>query len=134
MSLKHDLWYMCTELTEMYDIFELLSHTDRISRKTVKWSENTICVTCALNSRRYEIFEVFLHLVVISCKTDKWAQNTTCDTCASNSRKYEIFEVFPHNCCNKPKRGSNELRTRFVILVHWTHGDMRFLKFYLIQL
>ena len=35
-----------------------------ISRKTVKSTQNTICDTCALNSRRYDIFEVLLHTVV----------------------------------------------------------------------
>ena len=39
--------------------------------KTVKWAENTICDTFALNSRRYEIFEVLTLTVVIRRKTVK---------------------------------------------------------------
>ena len=49
----------------------ILAQTVVISRKMVKGAQNTICDTCALNSRRYEIFEVFAHNVVISRKTVK---------------------------------------------------------------
>ena len=36
--------------------------------------------------------------------------------------------------CNKPQKRSNQLRTRFVTLVHKTRGDMSFVTFSLIQL
>ena len=89
MSSEHDLWNLSTELTDI-EIFEILPHTVVISRKTVKWAENTICDTCALNSRRYEIFEVFPHTVVRSRKTVMEAEKTICDTSALNSGSYEI--------------------------------------------
>ena len=41
--------------THGYEIFEVLLHTVVGSRKMVKIAENTICDTCAVNSRRYEI-------------------------------------------------------------------------------
>ena len=63
MSLEHDLWYLCTEITK-YEIFEDLAHTVVIGRKTVKWRQNTVCDACALKSRRYEILKVFAHTVV----------------------------------------------------------------------
>ena len=72
---------------------KFFSHAVLISRKTVKWTKNTICDTCAVNLRRYKIFEFLLHTVIISGKTVKWAKNTICDTCALISRRYEIFEV-----------------------------------------
>ena len=39
----------------------------------------------------------------------------------------EIWDLwsFTSYSCNKPKKWSNELRTRFVILVHCTHTDIR---------
>ena len=117
-----------------YEIFEVLLHTVVGSRKMVKLAENTICDTCAMNSRRYKIFEVLPHTLVISRKTVKWAQNTICHTCAVNLLRYKTIWSFSSYSYNKAVKRSNKLRTRFVILVHWTPEDMRLLKFYLIQL
>ena len=58
---------------------------------------NTICDTCAQNSRRYEFCDIFLHTVVIRSKTVKSAKNTICDTCAQNSWRYEFCDI-----SNKP--------------------------------
>ena len=133
MGAEKTICDTCAVNSRRYKIFEVFPHTVVISRITVKSAQNTICDTCAVNSRRYKIFEVFRHTVVISRKTVKWAQNTICDTCAVNLLRYKIFEVFLHFVIKTVKQ-SNELRTRFVILVHLTHGDMRSLKIYLIQL
>ena len=117
----------------IYEVFEVLTHTVVISRKTVKWAENTICRFCALNSRRYESSEVITHTKRISRKTVKWAENTICDTCALNSRRYEIFGVKADKVV-KAVKWSKKLWTRVLIILHWTHGDMEFLKFQLLQL
>ena len=124
----------CALNSRRYEIFEVLLHTVVGSRKMVKLAEYTICDTWALNSRRYKIFEVLPHTLVISRKTVKWAQNTICHTCAVNLLRYKTIWSFSSYSYNKPEKQSNELRTRFVILVHLTHGDIWFLKFYLIQL
>ena len=92
MSWRHDLSHLCTDLTEIWD-FRFLPHTIVISRKTVKWAENTICDTCALIWQRYELFEVVAHTVVISRETVKRVENTIGDTFALNSRRFETFEV-----------------------------------------
>ena len=60
------------------------AYTVVISRGTVKSANNTICDTCAQNSRRHEYCETFAHTVVISRKTVKSAKNTICDICAQN--------------------------------------------------
>ena len=39
------------------------AHTVVLGRKTVKSSSNTICDTCAQNSRRYEFCDIFAHTV-----------------------------------------------------------------------
>ena len=103
MKREHELWYLCTELPEKWDFWSFSSYICIISRKTVKWTQNTICDTFALNTRRYEIFEVLLHTVVGSRKMVKLAENMICDTCALNSRRYEIFEVLPHTLVRSRK-------------------------------
>ena len=108
--------------------FKVLTHTVVISRKTVKWVEITICDTTATNSRSNESFEAITHTVVMSPKTVKWAENTICDTCALNSRRYEFFQVLSHTVVISFKT-VKWAETRFVIIVHWYHGDLRFLKF-----
>ena len=71
MIWEHDFVILVHLNSWRYEIFEVFPHTFVISRKTVKWAQNTICDTCALNSRRYEIFEFFAHTVVRSWKTVK---------------------------------------------------------------
>ena len=73
MSWEHDLWYLCFELTEIWDFWSFKLKIV-IRRQKIKWSEKKICDTCALNSRKFEISEVLPHTVVIIRKTVKWAQ------------------------------------------------------------
>ena len=73
MSWEHDLWYFYTKLT-IYDIFEVLVHTIVISRKTVKWAENTICDTVHSTPGDMTFLKVFTHTVVTSRKTVNWAE------------------------------------------------------------
>ena len=87
--------FLCTALTQILDFWKFRSYKCN-NRKTGKWAEDMICVTCELNLRRYEIFEVLPHTAVISHKMVKWAENTICDTCALNLRRYDIFQVLPH--------------------------------------
>ena len=47
---------------------KFFSHTVVIIRKTVKSAKNTLCDTCAQNSRRYEFSHIFAHTVVITEK------------------------------------------------------------------
>ena len=56
-------------------------------------SWNTICDTCALNSRRYEYFGVKADKVVKSRKMVKKAENTSSDNSALNSWRFGSFEV-----------------------------------------
>ena len=72
------------------------SHTVEIIRKTVKSAKNTICDTCAQNSRRYEFFDIFVQTVVISRKKVKSAKNTIWDICAHNSWNYELCDIFAY--------------------------------------
>ena len=74
-------------------------------------------------------FKVFAHTVVISRKTVKSGKNTICDICAHNSWRYEICNIFSHTVVLAIKR-SNQVRMRFVTLVHKTRGDMSFVKFF----
>ena len=114
--------------------FDIFAHTVLISRKTVKSAKKTICDTCAQNSRRDEFSDNFTHTVVISHKTVKSAKNTICDTCAQNSRRYEFCDIFVHTVLISRIKRSNQLGTRFLILVHRTRGDMSFMIFLFIQL
>ena len=75
----------------------------------------------------------FSHTVVIIRKTVKSAKNTICDTCAQNSRRYEFSDIFAHTVVITEKK-FNQLRTRFVTLVHRTRGNMSFLMFLFKQL
>ena len=43
MSLEHHLWYLCTELTEIWDFWSFTSYLE--GRQTFKWVQNTICDT-----------------------------------------------------------------------------------------
>ena len=54
-----------------YEFSDISGHTVVISRKTVKYAENTICNTCAMKPQRYEFSEIQTHTVVISGKTIK---------------------------------------------------------------
>ena len=45
----------------------------------VKSEKNTICDTCAQNSRRYEFSDIFVQNLVRSRKTVNSAKNTICD-------------------------------------------------------
>ena len=111
-----------------FEIFLVISH------KTVKSAKNTICDTCAQNSRRYEFCDIFAHTVVISRKTVKLAKNTICDTWAQNLRRYISFVTFLLIQLIKDVKRSNQIGTGFLILVHRTGGDMSFLTFLLKQL
>ena len=101
-------------------------HTLVKSNKTVKSAKNTICDTCAQNSRRYEFCDIFVHTVVLSRKTVKSAKNTFCDICAQNSLRYEFCDIFASYSCIMYVKLSNKLRTRFVILVHRTRAVYEF--------
>ena len=79
-----------------YEICDIFRHTVVISRKTVKSTRNTICDTCAQNSRRYEFCAIFLYIEVKSPRTVKYAKNTICDTCSMNSGRYKICDSFPY--------------------------------------
>ena len=78
-------------------------------------------------------FDIFAYIVVISSKTVKSAKNTIFDFCEERSKKYEFCYTFAHTVVISRKNGRNQLRTRFVTLVHKTRGDMSFVKFSLIQ-
>ena len=77
--------------------------------------------------------DIFANTVVKSCKKVKSSKKTICDTCAQKSWSFVFCYIFAHTVCNKPQKRSNQLRTRFVTLVHKTRGDMSFVKFSLIQ-
>ena len=82
--------------------FKFFAHTVVIIRKKVKSANNTICDTCAQNSRGYEFSEIFVQSLVRSSKTVKSAKNTICDFCAHNSCSYEICDIFAHTVVLKP--------------------------------
>ena len=115
-----------------YEFFDVSANNVIISRKTVKSSKNTICDLSAQISRRDEFCNIFSHTLVIRPKTAKSAKNTICDTCAKNSQRYESYDNFAHTVVITVKR-SNQLGTRFLILVHRTRGDMSFLTLFFIQ-
>ena len=83
ISLRHDLWYLCTELEEIW-VCDIFAHKILINRKTVKSAKNTISDFSAQNSRRYEFCDIFDHTVVKSRKTVKSAKNTIFFTCEQN--------------------------------------------------
>ena len=62
-----------------------------------------------------------------SRKMVQGAENTISDTSSLNSRRYEIFEVSPLTIVENRKTVKGDENT--ICDVHWTHGDMRFLKF-----
>ena len=101
ISWEHDLWYLRSEFTEIWDLLNVLPHTVVISRKTVKWAENTICDTCALHSNRYYIFEILDHTNVINRKTGKWAEDTICVYLWTELTEIWDFSSF-NSHCNKP--------------------------------
>ena len=119
----------CALNSRRYEIFEVFAHNVVISRKTVKWAENTICVTSTLNSLIYDIFEVLVLTIVITRKTVKSAWEHDLWYLCTQLPEIWHFESFYSYSCKQAVKQSNGLKTRFVILVHWTPGDMRFLKF-----
>ena len=72
---------------EVMSFVDIFAQTVVISRRAVKSAKNTICDTCAQNSRRYEFCDIFAHTVVISRKTVKSAKITICDISEQNSRR-----------------------------------------------
>ena len=114
--------------------FDIFAYIVVISRKTVESAKNTICDFCAQISKKYEFCDIFANTVVKSCKKVKSSKKTICDTCAQKSWSFCVLLHFRSYICNKPQKRSNQLRTRFVTLVHKTRGDMSFLTFLLIQL
>ena len=61
----------------------------------------------------------------------KSAKNTICDSCVQNSLSYEFCDIFLIMLFKGVKR-SNQLGTRFVILVYRTRGVLNFVTFLLI--
>ena len=67
MSLEHDLWLFCSELTEILDFWSFTAcSSNKPKNGQMNWEHD--CDTCLLNYLRYEIFEVYVHNVVTSRK------------------------------------------------------------------
>ena len=72
---------------------KIFFHTVVIIHKTVKSAKNTICDTCAQNSRRYESSHIFAHTVVITEKKSNQLR-TRFVTLAHRTRGHMSFLTF----------------------------------------
>ena len=97
MGWEHDLWYLWTELTEIWHFSSFSSYSCNKLQNGKMTSEHDLWCLCT------EITKIW------------------------------DFESFCSYSCKQAVKQSNGLKTRFVILVDWTPGDMRFLKFLLVH-